>query len=95
MFRADRARSAVILVPGFHPPETSVAPGGLHAVSQVFVCGVFTVAWLSLIAPAVLLAKDVQPPPAQPAPIVRSITIAGSERDLHAGYPGFTRRQSG
>jgi len=36
-------------------------------------------AWLSAIAPAVLLAQDVPLPSQQPAPIVRSITIAGTK----------------
>src|SRR5437773_517714 len=40
---------------------------------------VLTAAWLSAIAPAVLLAQDMPPPLRQPAPIVRSITISGTK----------------
>jgi hypothetical protein len=39
---------------------------------------VLTGAWLSVLAPVVLLAQDVQPP-VQPAPVVRSIKISGTK----------------
>src|SRR6185503_5574747 len=41
--------------------------------------GILTGAWLSLVAPAALCAQDVPLPSAQPAPVVRSITISGTK----------------